>query len=196
MFGCPWVSRPFRACLASGAVVLALTAILVGGCGDDDDDTAGPGDVGASIPAEWAGSWSIRTIERACGSSEVVSDETETETLCAGEPISFGEDEDPSEIDCEGTITDTTIDVTCTSTATFEGSTVVATFELDATRSGDSFIATGHFTATVDGELVECGDAEITATRIGPPVGCGGGGGASFLQERARRTAERFLGGR
>ena len=157
------------------AAVFVLAGFVSVGCGGGDDSSALPiPGGGLEVPAAWAGIWSIQTIMRDCDTHEVLSDTTEADTLCAGDDVSSFED-DAAGATCAGTVTDTAIDVTCTSTFAFNYVTFSATFTLDATRTGDSFQGSGRATVTQAGFVVECFDVELLATRTGAaPADCDG----------------------
>ncbi len=147
------------------ALVLVLPLVLLPACGDD---SSGPGEDGsAQLPAAWAGAWTFHTVSRECGSDTVVDDTTHDEVLCeSGEFLSaeeFGID-----VNCTGTITETTLDISCTGTATFEGITFQYSLTAQATRTGESISGTSHFELRSGGELLECYDEVFTATRTGP----------------------------
>lgn len=156
-------------------VLAGFAGFVAIGCGGDDDPAApGGGNPELDLPAAWAGIWSVQTITRDCETHEVLSDDTEADTLCAGEDVSSFEEEAAGAV-CEGTVTDTAIDVSCTSTFTFESVTFTAAFTLDATRNGDSFQGSGRATVMQAGFVVECFDVELVATRTGPaPPDCDG----------------------
>lgn len=159
------ISRSWPASMLGAAVALLATMQFVGcGDGDGDGDPVGPGE---TIPAAWAGDYSVHIAITACGAPDPYFESDDTQTLCAGDDASF-EDDEGSEVTCDGTVTDTEVHVTCTSTYTFQGDVYVNTNVIDMVRSGDTFTGTIHYTTTVNGEPYDCGDIEITATRTGP----------------------------
>ncbi len=149
----------------AASLVLLLPAFLLPACGDD---SSGPGDDGsAQLPAEWAGAWTFHTVSRECGSDTVVDDTTHDEVLC--ENGEFLDDEGLGvDVNCTGTITETSLDISCSGTATFEGVTFTYLFTAQATRTGESISGTSHFELSSGGELIECYDEVFTANRTGP----------------------------
>ena len=173
---------PARTAFVSlSAIVLVLGVTLFSpGCGDDDDDD-GDGGGNSEVPEAWGGVWSITTTNKDCVTHEVIDTDTSDEVFCPGEPITF--DEGGEEITCDGTVTDTTIDVTCTNTFTIEGVEYVVTVTLQATRTGDTFVGTGHLTVTSGGDQISCQDFDLEASRTGPaPSDCAST--RSFVENR------------
>ncbi len=165
-------SRRWFALLPLSALAVALALVLVPGCGDDDEGTGPSGPV--VLPAAWAGIWEIETIEHDCGSDVIDHQATVVDTLCAGEEISFApDDEDSLAVSCEGSVTDTAVQVTCTSSLELEGETYSITIEVTINRSGDTMTGTVRFTVRQGDTTVECFEEEMTGTRLGPaPVPC------------------------
>jgi len=125
-------------------------------------------------PAEWAGIWNVSTTERDCTTHAIVDSYAEADTFCSGGIFDSG---DPGLV-CEGTIDATSVNVTCTGSASELGCTVTITSSVMGTRSGDTLSGTGHYeivySGTCGGLPDECGDEEFTGTRIdGEPASCG-----------------------
>lgn len=161
----------------------AFAFLFPPGCGDDETGPSGP----VVLPAAWAGVWEIETIERDCGSSVIDFQESETDTLCAGEEISFAPDDaDSLQVSCDGTVTDIAVDVTCTTSTTVEGVAYTVLVEVAIDRNGDSMSGTVRYTVRAGDTVVECFEEELTGTRIGPAPDPCDDSSSTFPSRRAR----------
>lgn len=97
---------------------------------------------GDTIPPEWAGIWTFIDSTYDCG-GELLSTDAGTDTLCAGQPI-LVDDASPYQLDCNGSTTATTADVTCTYSAEiFPDCMGSITVEFHAVRTSNTYVATG-----------------------------------------------------
>lgn len=170
--------------------VLSLVAsVWLFGCSDDDDDgTPGPGGPSGdpTLPASWGGTWESTTTPTFGRGGPV---DISVDVLCGGESlfdaIELVETDLFDDVECTGTIDETSMDVTCTGTATFSlplrGEPCVFTFtaRLVGTRSGDTLTGTLTETETFTGPCGRQGGTStyaVTATRLDTgQVGCGSG---------------------
>ena len=135
-------------------------------------------DIEFQVPAAWAGVWEVTDVERDCETLELVETTTGNDTLCAGDLIDLTDD-GTFEIDCNGTVTDTHVDIECTGSSEEAGCTGTFSLDLEADRDGETFSGTSitslEFTGEGCGPFVFgfCQRIETTATRIGPqPAEC------------------------
>jgi hypothetical protein len=154
-----------------------VAAAAFAACGDDDDTTVNGG--GPPRPAEltaaWQGEWDLAFVATVCGETDTVLAEGGTEFLCEGDEITAPFL--PWEISCEGTVTDTRVDVECDTTYTIGPCRVSATVDWTITRTGDDFAGTAMVELMATGgcepDTTICLDIEFTGTRIGDgSLGC------------------------
>jgi len=146
------------------AIALTIVGLLV----------ATPAAAQIQFPSSWAGVWDITTTERNCGSSTVTDMYTDTDTICAGEVFSAG---DEAEFECTGSVGDTSIDVTCSSTfGAFPGCDVTFAYTVNGTRNGNNLSGTETFSITYVGTCPlpnECTEGDLVGVRTGSePPGC------------------------
>jgi hypothetical protein len=133
---------------------------------------------GIVIPPEWDGVWASEDSVYDCqGNLDFV--ETYLDTLCSGQVYGFDGD-DPTgglfPIDCSGTATATTAQLTCTASGeVVEDCTISFTSTLDAVRTASTFVAVSVTDISYSGTGFGCDfiPAECTrvvthATRLGP----------------------------
>ena len=122
-----------------------------------------------SFPSSWEGIWNMTTTLKDCDTGTVLNTSTAPDTICAGQ--SFGS----SEFVCNGTITDTSIDVTCTAISeVYPGCTVSITMVSTGTRSGNTFQGTTRLTSDYSPECGipdTCMLQEISGTFVSPYQG-------------------------
>jgi hypothetical protein len=168
---------------------LVVAPMSLGGCGGDGDSGTGPDDE-FQIPAAWRGVWETTTVTKDC-EGNVLDTDTDLEDLCEGETVSF--EEDGQEIACTGSGNDTSFDLTCTSSFTFDDCTATITADFSGTRNGDTYIATVHTVTTSSPSDCFggfCQDFEITGTRISDTPDCSSSA-PSFLQGAVAKAIER-----
>jgi hypothetical protein len=166
-----------------------VTIVLVAACGLAGTSQAEPGRVpdlriglnsmprDVITPAEWAGIWDSEDATYTCDPRELQGTEANTDTICAGTSIEFGE---PGfEMTCDGSADANMVTVTCTgSFEVAEDCMMEFTTEFTATRNGDSFESVQIISmATVGAGCIfpfdECTRIESVATRVAPaPVPC------------------------
>jgi len=127
-----------RRALAGLGAVAVLTAV-----------TARAGDE-PTLPAAWQGVWSMESIDRICGDSTIIDQQTSVDTLCAGDPF-YAEE---AQVSCTGTVDDQSADITCSFTQVidekeFPGCTVTFTFHLEAQRTSATTLSALE-TLTID----------------------------------------------
>jgi hypothetical protein len=130
------------------------------------------------VPPEWDGVWASADSVFDC-QNNLLDVETYLDTLCAGQVISFAED-DPTggliDLTCTGGADATTVDIDCSgSTEFFPDCALTFAVQLSALRTGDSFVGTSVTSITFDGtgegcDLLpdECTRVVTRANRIGP----------------------------
>lgn len=93
---------------------------------------------GQNVPSAWAGVWqNVDSTYTGCDVLVPAGSSSETDTLCTGQTLlpdttGFGS------MDCNGTVTDTQVDVTCTGSSAFDSCTVDFTYHITGTRTGNS----------------------------------------------------------
>lgn len=118
------------------------------------------------MPAAWQGIWDQHDVVKDCATLVQIAETTVRDTLCANDSYNQG-------FDCTGSITDTSFDITCTSTFTvFEGCSATITVHSTGTRNSDSYTAVSTVNTTYNGSNCggipnSCTRSEVTATRIG-----------------------------
>jgi hypothetical protein len=119
------------------------------------------------IPAAWSGIWDFSNTDIDCITQQVTGSDADTDTLCTGQDLNPG-----GKLDCIGSITDTTVNVTCSGQMEiFPGCNVTFTYTLAATRNGDNLTSTSTFLTdySPDGCAFvpdECTETQSTATRV------------------------------
>jgi hypothetical protein len=107
----------------------------------------------------------------------IISQITFLDTLCAGQPL-YGDPE--TEVNCSGTVTETSADLTCTFTEEISpGCTATITAEIQFSRTGDSFSGVQTITTTFsqgcEGQFPDtCFELTISGTRIAGDPDCPG----------------------
>ena len=93
--------------------------------------------------------------------------DSDTDTLCTGMGIDPDAGDVPVEIVCTGTVTPTSVDVTCNATYdAFENCAAVITVETQATRTGDSYVAETTSSFEYVGTGLGCDSFPTSCTRI------------------------------
>ena len=177
-----------KAPLISGLAALLALAVAAG-CGDDGPDggTGPDGDGNGNgngnpvvVSDDWAGIWNLTLTMRDCATNAVIETVMEVDTLCAEEFTA--DDEDFGDLDCTGTWTATSADVSCTGSFTLDGITCTYSATLTGSLSGDgsSYNASIRVDITYTGEGAPpdfCTVQEVSATRISDAQpGCNGSG--------------------
>lgn len=164
--------------------VAPLVLLLLGlafGCGGGGGGSGGgnvTGPVLDSIPASWAGIWSVNVVARICGTSEELLNTTVVDTLCPGAPTSsiafdtlcagatFRAVGNTTTYAC----TDNVSDGTCSGVM---GVNVTTTIDPVAGTS----LGTGRIVVNLEPNTAECPDVcldvTLAGTRVGPaPAQC------------------------
>lgn len=130
------------------------------------------------VPTEWAGVWAIQDTVFDCLGA-VTSAVSENDTLCAGQNI-FELPDDFSEIDieitCDGEVTPTLLDVSCSGTTLVAKDCLLTyTFTANAVRTGETYDARTATSITFTGTGIGCDafpgfcvESHTTGTRILP----------------------------
>lgn len=121
------------------------------------------------VPPEWDGIWASEDSVYDC-QNNLLNVESYFDTLCAGQVISFTED-DPTggliDIICTGGADATTVNVDCSGSAEFfPDCTVTFAVQLSALRTGDSFVGTSVTSITYDGTGEGCDLLPDQCTRV------------------------------
>ncbi len=159
--------------------VLALVAIAAAAafaaCGDDDGTTTSNGAPPrpAELTAAWQGEWDLEFLLTEGGSGDTLLASGDTPILCEGDDITapFA----PWEVSCEGTVTDTRVDVDCDTLFTEGPCQIRMDIDWSITRTGDTFTGTAQVVITGTGpgdcDSTICADLEMSGTRIGDDGG-------------------------
>lgn len=132
---------------------------------------------GYSIPPEWAGVWQYEDSTYTCTPRAFTDYDTGLDTLCTGvavQPDTTG----GIEFNCTGTVTPTSVDLTCTGGFTFMGCTATYTDHSVGTRTGDTFVITSTYSLTWSPPLCAfqadtCEETVTRSTRLsGDQTGC------------------------
>jgi hypothetical protein len=95
-----------------------------------------------TIPPEWAGIWTFADTTRDCDSGNITDTNAGTDTLCSGQQ--FGAD--TTNFTCDGTVTSTTFDFTCSGSIQIDPCTVNFTNHFQGTRTGSTVRTRSTFT--------------------------------------------------
>lgn len=154
---------------------LAFGAFLCGCGGGGNDDKSGgnvTGPVLDSIPANWAGIWSVQVVAKLCGTTSELLNTTVVDTLCPGAPTSAV----AFDTLCAGAVvhangntttyacTDNVSDGTCSGVMTVNVTTTIDP------NAGTSY-GTGRITLNIEPNTVECPDVCIDITMTGTRTG-------------------------
>ena len=152
-----------------GAVMVSALALGLAACGDDDSPSGGGGPVDrtAYLTTAWQGIWQLDVLATSCTGEDTLINEVTVQVFCAGDPIQFG----PFDIDvtCEGSVTNTTINVRCDTTFVSEGCNVSMQTEFDLVRDDDTFSGTATSNLNVTGcafDTTACVEFNVTAVRV------------------------------
>jgi len=127
------------------------------------------------VPPEWDGVWDLTDSTYDCNDVPMgVS--TDRDTICGGQVYDSGGDGGPYALDCTGTVTATTLDITCTGSGeVFPDCNAVIDMHITGTRTGDNsrtvIIINTTYSGTAKGcDLLppNCTQLVTIGTRIGP----------------------------
>jgi hypothetical protein len=180
------ISRRTNTQLRLLAVLAALAALFLVGCGSDDGDgkkaTNPPATEVPKATAAMQGIWNYETIARDCTTDQVVPDlsDSGTDTLCAGDPIFDDEGDDIFVDGCDvENVGANSFSIECVQTESLGGCTVSWSVNWQFSYTNTTITGTGTMSVTYSG--TECGDVvnecynvTTTATRVGsaPPGAC------------------------
>lgn len=117
-----------------------------------------------TLHPDWEGVWESDIRQEECDGT-LVDTSVGTDNLCAGEPL-LGPDTG-TDLTCTGTISSTSIDVSCTGTQEiFTDCVATITVEMQGTRNGDSAEITSTVQATYEGSGFGCSQIPDTCNRI------------------------------
>jgi hypothetical protein len=103
------------------------------------------------IPPEWEGIWTAQDTSYDCSPMTFRGVSTETDTLCAGQVLTYPDGETFT-IDCNGTGNATTVHYVCSGSGEIvAGCTATIDVTTDVTRSGDSFYSVSTIQTTYTG---------------------------------------------
>jgi hypothetical protein len=127
------------------------------------------------LPASWAGRWEITIAYRDATTDSLVAVDEGTDPLCSGDSFGFTSFDDRAR--CTGMVSDTRLEIRCSSEFAEGSCSISGTFELEAERDGDTLAGAGEWSAAVMGD---CGPAarggerlDIAGARLGmEPDGC------------------------
>jgi hypothetical protein len=121
-----------------------------------------------TVPPEWAGVWVDQDSVYQCPALTLTGTSTSTDTLCAGQDVMAGLDTGGFEftLDCTGTATATTLDVTCTGSAeVMAGCTVTMTIHTQGTRTSDTAVTVTTSQLSYSGSAFGCDLLPASCTR-------------------------------
>jgi len=154
----------------SCAVMVSALALGLAACGDDDSPSGGgdPVDRTAYLNSAWQGVWQLDVLATTCTGEDTLINEIDTQVFCEGDHIQFG----PFDIEvvCDGSVTNTVVNVQCDTTFVSEGCTVHMETDLDLVRDDDTFSGTAISTLEVTGcafDTTACVEFNVVAVRIG-----------------------------
>lgn len=136
------------------AVALAAASLLLAGAGVARAATSA-----FTVPAEWAGVWASTDSVYDCPVIVLDHVSASIDTLCAGQDVMYGVDTGGYDIvvDCTGTVTPTSIDVTCTgSSEVMADCTATMTLHIQGTRTGDTSVTITTMQITYSGSAFGC----------------------------------------
>lgn len=119
------------------ALALSAVALLTMGAG------SARAALSYKVPAEWAGIWASTDSVYNCPPVTFDHVTTSEDTLCAGQDVMYGMDTSGMgfTFDCTGTVTPTSIDVTCIGSGeVVAGCTMTMSMHIQGTRSGDTSV--------------------------------------------------------
>lgn len=133
---------------------------------------------GGGTPEAWGGIWDMSITIRECESGFIFFQDTSTDTICAGESIEVGDEE--QNYSCTWEIDGNSVTGQCEYTEEVEpGCTQTTVGDYSATVSGSSYTATFTANITYAGDcnpeiyVDTCFRTEITGTKTAPqPASC------------------------
>jgi hypothetical protein len=107
-----------------------------------------------TVPAEWSGIWTVvDTVYDCAGAFQSTS--TSTDTLCTGQ--NYEPEDQEVQFDCTGTVTETTVDMTCTgSYEVFTDCTANYVVNVRSTRTAESYFSVVTMNVTYSGTGENC----------------------------------------
>lgn len=130
------------------------------------------------VPAAWLGIWEDQdSVYSGCTPSVLLNTSTDRDTICINDRI----DPDSTIVgySCEGTVTETSIDLTCTGSVTQEGCTSTFSFHVVGTRTANTAVSVTTVRTSFSppaacfGLPDQCTRIVTHSTRVGPaPPGC------------------------
>lgn len=117
------------------------------------------------VPPEWDGIWTSTDSTYDCGGL-LQQVEVNEDTLCSG-AVFFDPNAITGDVQCTGSFTATTINLTCTGVDTIVTDCVATfTYNIHGTRSGDNAFLVATITTTFEGTAIECGFFPDDCTQI------------------------------
>lgn len=109
------------------------------------------------IPPEWDGTWTSTDSTYDCAGGGFQQVEVNEDTLCSG-AVFFDPNAITGDVQCTGSLTATTIDLTCTGVDTILTDCVATfTYNIHGTRTGDDAFLVTTIETSFDGVAPECG---------------------------------------
>jgi len=126
---------------------------------------------GPVLPGDFQGIWNYTLTAKDCEFMFQLFSQSGTDTICADDSAALPDTSEGGNFSCEGDVTSNGYHVVCSgSVATDDTCTVMYSYDITATLSGNTLTYVGLFNTTFD----HCGDLppsciryEYTATRVG-----------------------------
>ncbi len=151
-------------------VVAALIA-----CDDDDDSPTGGGAPkgAAVVPAAWQGEWEITLLATPCNETDtLLFFPNDVAFICEGDTLTAPFS--PFDIACEGTVTDTRIDIDCDDVLMEGPCRIEVDTDWTMTRNGDEFTGLARVDINATGgcepDTMICVEFNFAGTRVGDGV--------------------------
>ncbi len=95
---------------------------------------------GQTVPSAWAGVWqNVDSTYTGCDVLAPIGTSNATDTLCTGQTL-LPDTTGIGSLNCNGTVTDTQVDITCTGSTAQDSCTIDFTYHITGTRTGNSAV--------------------------------------------------------
>lgn len=158
-----------RTSMMFGFAIVLIAALIA--CDDDEDSPTGGGTPKgpAVVTAGWQGDWDITLLATPCDAPDTLLFEQDVASICEGDTLTAPFS--PFDIVCEGTVTDTRIDVDCDDVMMEGPCRMEVDTDWTMMRTGDEFTGLARVEMTGTGgcnpDTVICVEFNFSGTRIG-----------------------------